>query len=103
MSKEDILESIIALSRRLVSLAQSDEWFEAESLEAERQILIRQYFSTPAAADEAAQRREALQILLDLNQKVMSLLRDRRRILIGDLRSIDEGRAAARAYSGNRK
>lgn len=98
-----MLQSITALSRRLVSLAQSDDWPEAESVEAERQVLIQQYFSKSPGDQDPEQDRQALQILLDLNEKVMGMLRDRRQSLISDLQSIEEGRIAARAYSSNRK
>jgi hypothetical protein len=101
--KDSVLESITALSRRLVSLAQSDGWAEAETVEAERQTLIQQYFSNCPDEQDPEQQRQALQILLDLNEKVMGMLRERRQTLISDLQSIEEGRVAARAYSNNRK
>ena len=100
--QDSVLESITALSRRLVSLAQSDNWSEAESVEAERQALIRQYFSESLEEQDPEQHRQALQILLDLNMRVMGMLRERRQNLISDLQSIEEGRIAARAYSNNR-
>lgn len=96
-----MLESITALSRRLVSLAQSDDWSEAEAVEAERQALIQKYFAKAPDEQDPEQHRQALQILLDLNEKVMHMLRDRRQTLINDLQSIEEGRVAARAYSNN--
>lgn len=98
-----MLESITALSRRLLSLAQSDDWAGADAVEVERRALIQRYFSDSPGKQDPEQHRQALQILLDLNEKVMGLLRERRQTLISDLQSIEEGRIAARAYSRNRK
>ena len=101
MSQTAVLETIMALSRKLLSLAQSDQWFEAASIETERQALIQEYFSTAPADQDLERRQQLFQALLDLNGTVISLLSERRQELIRDLRSVEQGRAAVRAYVGN--
>lgn len=97
------LEVIMALSRKLVLLVQCDKWAEAASVEAERQAMLREYFSTMSGDLDMEQNQQVVKSLLDHNGTVMSLLSKRREHLLRELRSAERGRAAVRAYSGNRE
>jgi hypothetical protein len=97
------LEVIMALSRKLLFLVQCDNWVEAASVEAERQAMLREYFSTMSADLDMEQNKQVVKSLLDHNGTVMSLLSERREHLLRELRSAERGRAAVRAYSGNRE
>ena len=103
MSQNTMLETIMALSRRLVSLAESDQWSEAASIEAERRARIQEYFATLSPDHDVERHQQMFQALLDVNATVLNLLSERRQHLIRDLRSAEQGRAAVRAYNGNRE
>jgi hypothetical protein len=98
-----MLEIIMALSRQLVSLAESDQWSEAASIEGERRARIQEYFATLPSDHDVERHQQMFQALLDVNGTVMSMLSERRQHLIRDLRSAEQGRAAVRAYNGNRE
>jgi hypothetical protein len=102
-SQDATLETIIALSRELLSLVESDQWSKAASIEAERQVNIKEYLSTSPADQDLERHQQVFKALLDLNGTVMSLLRERRQDLVRDLRSAEQGRAAVRAYTGIRE
>lgn len=102
-SHDAMLETVMALSRELLSLVQSDQWSKAASIEAERQAIIKEYLSTSPSDQDLERHRQVFKALLDLNGTVMSLLRERRQDLVRDLRSAEQGRVAVRAYTGNRE
>lgn len=98
--RRDQLDSIIALSKRMLEQARSDEWEEVASLEAKRRKLVMQCFDQPTSQNDAPELASAITEVLSLNEAVAELGKQRRGALGGDIRVSKIGRTAKSAYLG---
>ena len=91
------LDTMLALSRRMLECAEQGAWALLAELEAQRRSLIETLFNDPAAAHRpnvAAVVRE----LLALDDRTVALAASRRQELADVLRGIHLGKHALRAY-----
>jgi len=101
-ASQEILQQSLELSRRLLTLMKEGAWEEAEALEAERFRLIRKGLA--AAPDQALPEKIAILREIDaLNGEMASLAGQGKSKLSGQLRHLQQGRKAGRAYRQSRK
>lgn len=98
------LDRLVSLSERMLGLARAGRWEDVAQAEVERQAALRRLGDITALApdDPGVQLiRERLQAILDLNAEAMRLGGAVREALAAQIRTLNEGRLARRAYLEN--
>ena len=103
---EQALTSILALSERMLTLAQQAEWMSLIEAEDERQVLMARLAElggpdTATDAQHAELIRHKLQAILDLNTRIIDMGHQACQSLSQELRKISGGRQVRQAYLSN--
>ncbi len=97
---QDTWNRIIGLSKDMLTLARDAQWQAVSGLEAERNGLIRQYFSATHPRERWTRIRPMVDELLSMDKEIEGLCRKGQDDLARDLKSLRRGKIAARAYTG---
>ncbi|MCW8907952.1 MAG: flagellar protein FliT [Sedimenticola sp.] len=93
-----MLEQILETSRKMLALAEQDEWEQAEALQRQRQELIEKTFPLDDETAHSAQTATLLKQILSLDGQLRRLAESRRKEIGRALGKISQGRQATRAY-----
>lgn len=100
----DQLDRLVSLSEHMLGLARTGQWAAVAQAEAERQAGLRVLGDAAALAPDDSRVqliRERLQAILDLNAEVMGLGGAVCETLSAQIRTLNDGRLARRAYLEN--
>ena len=99
MAETGALAQALSISQRMVEVARAGQWDELPAMESQRMRLLRDACETaPASLDEAQGRADALEAIRKLNKNLIRLGQTGRENLRSQLRQLNQGRAASRAY-----
>jgi len=93
------IDSITALSKRMLQRARADEWDEVASLEEQRRVLVMQCFNQVTAERDVLELGPAIREIIVLNDELIELGKRCRGKLGGDIHVKKIGGVAKRAYS----
>lgn len=94
-------DKILDLARCMDVQAAEGNWVAVGATEHERDSAIHAFFATPAAAHEATWIASGIREILEIDQRIMGLARQRMSELSGDIGDIRKGRQAQQAYESN--
>ena len=98
--RRKILAPLLELTRGMRLAAEEGDWDRLIALEEERRPLIAALFEPPPQAPESPALRVAIKLIQDQDREIMSLagagLEEFRR----EMRTLDSGRRAVKAYGG---
>ena len=95
-------EAIVALSRRMQSLARDGEWDEVTALEMQRRGDLEAFFARQVTADEAMFVAEGIREVMDLDRETMARCAAAREEAGKQAGLVHQGRRAEAAYNSNR-
>jgi len=103
---EQALASILALSERMLALAQEADWISLIELEDQRQVLMERLSALNQTAGNSDDQqmeliRGRLQAILDLNTRIIDLGHQACQDLSQKIRKITGGRQVRQAYLSN--
>ncbi|MCC5796391.1 MAG: flagellar protein FliT [Methylophaga sp.] len=88
----------IALSERLIQVAEQGDWEVFQKLEPQRQALVKQLDVSTVDTDEVTQVREGLAQLISLNERLEQLCQTQRTELLQQLQVLKKSDKARKAY-----
>lgn len=88
----------IALSERLIQIAEQGDWEVFQKLEPQRQALVKQLDVSTVDPDEVTQVREGLAQLISLNEQLEQLCQSQRTELLQQLQLLKKSDKARKAY-----
>ncbi|PKM46134.1 MAG: hypothetical protein CVV05_03930 [Gammaproteobacteria bacterium HGW-Gammaproteobacteria-1] len=101
-SRQQHWEAIVALSRRMQSLAREGQWDEVTALELQRRNDMEAFFSRQVTADEAEFIAEGIREVMDLDRETMVRCAAAREETGKQAGVVHQGRRMEAAYNGNR-
>jgi hypothetical protein len=90
--------SILRISGKMSQLAQQLQWADLAQLEHKRQNLIKSFFSSPVAPEDAELVREGIHRILDMDQQIISMGKRHRGELSDKLVDFNTHKRAVSAY-----
>ena len=100
VSRLQLLDDALDMSRRMASLGDAGDWDAVIELEPERRTLLEQAFATHAPADEVVADR--VRAILDLDRQLMARSIEARDRIAEQLSQASKGRKATNAYQSAR-
>jgi hypothetical protein len=100
VSRHQLLDDALDMSRRMASLGDAGDWDAVIELEPERRTLLEQAFATHAPADDVVADR--VRAILDLDKHLMARSIEARDRIADELSQTSKGRKAANAYQSAR-
>lgn len=94
-------DDILKLSRRMLEDAGKGDWDRTAQLQAQRQQLMNDYFVTPVPEAEAGVVASGIREMLDIDRKLIEHSKQAMNGLSSDLKKINKGKHASRAYVVN--
>lgn len=97
----DLVTTLISESEQLVSLAESEEWDAFSELEQERQSHVKQLDlrNVDLPEQQNLELRNQMAVLIVLNDKVEAICREKRSETVKDLKTLNQGNKAKKAYT----
>ena len=97
----DLVTTLISESEQLVSLAESEEWGAFSELEQERQSHVKQLDlrSVDLPEQQNLELRNQMAVLIVLNDKIEAICREKRSKTVKDLKKLNQGNKAKKAYT----
>lgn len=86
------------LARELLQHARNQNWEAVGEVRGRREELIHRFFEKPVAALEAGVVREGILAVLEADEEVTALARQARSNAAADMKKLQSGRAAKKAY-----
>lgn len=96
--KGDTWHAILHASEALLDAAQAANWDGLSELAAERDALIRDYFSKPVTVENALQIQDKITQLLAMDDQVLGFARKEQDNLLPALKAFSKGKKAINAY-----
>lgn len=96
--KDDAWYAILHATEELLKAAQNASWDDLSQIAAERDALIRDYFSKPVTVDNALRVRDKLEQLLAMDDQVLGLARKEKTNLLPALKSLSQNKKAISSY-----
>jgi len=100
ISRHQLLDDALNMSRRMASLGDAGDWDAVIELEPERRTLLEQAFATHAPADDVVADR--VRAILDLDKRLMARSIEARDRIADELTQANKGRKATNAYQSAR-
>lgn len=97
-TRDDAWHAILHASESLLQAAQAADWDALSGLAAERDMLIRAYFSEPVTVDSAIHVRDKIQQLLAIDDQVLGLARKEQGNLLPAMKAFSQGKKAVGVY-----
>lgn len=97
-NNDDGWHAILHASQTLLDAAQTASWDDLSDLAAERDALIRAYFSKPITVENALQIRDKITQLLAMDDQVLGLARKEQDNLLPALKAFSKSKKAIGAY-----
>jgi midasin (ATPase involved in ribosome maturation) len=92
------LHETVKMTEQMMKNAESNQWETVIKLEKQRQQMIEDLFNNHEEKDRTQHFNQLLQTLIDLNQKLANLGESHVKNLGGELKAVQKGRQATRAY-----
>lgn len=97
-TRDDLVDQVIQVSSQMLELAHAGDWEAFDTRQTERDQLIRVTFPEPLTAPPPAPLTERLQIILDLDRRLVAAGRKRRDQLQQQRLELQRARKSARLY-----
>jgi hypothetical protein len=96
-----LVATLISESEKLLSLAESEQWDTFSEIEQARQNNIKQLDLRNVSLPEQknTELRSQMQVLIALNSQIEAIFREKRSEAAAELRKINQGSKAKKAYS----
>lgn len=95
---DDAWHAILQASQILLDAAQTATWDDLSDIAAQRDILIRDYFSKPITVENALHIRDKITQLLAIDDQVLGLARQEKDNLMPALKAFSKNKKAIGAY-----
>ena len=100
-NREKLLQELLSLHHLMLQWAEEGKWVDVAAGEKVRQEGLKRFFQKPISKEQLPEVRAALKTMLDINEKLMGLVKKGRGGLGQDISSIQKGRRAVAAYGQN--
>ena len=97
-SPEALLDEALSLTRKMLELAEKDEWEALRELEQKQSGLLRTCFESKKPFQDKAAAAKAVQEILDLHEKIFEIGSHFGSHMQEELIKLQKGRDASRAY-----
>ncbi len=95
------MQELLFLHERMLQLAEEGKWTDVAAAEAIRRKRLEHYFQKPVDREQVDQVRGALESMLELNNRILLLVKKGRGGVGQDISEIQKGRRAMAAYGKN--
>ncbi len=102
MTRQTQWEGIVALSRRMQTLARDEQWDEVTALELQRRSDMEAFFARKVSPDEAGFIAEGIREVMELDRETMVHCAAAREEAGKQAGVVQQGRRAEAAYNSNR-
>jgi len=98
LNQKTLISQALALTEKVLSLAESDEWETFAELEQQRLQIIQQIDTSNLTLSDADEARNSLQKMIELNARLQRVCEESRQFAANELKSLKKGASAIKAY-----
>ncbi len=100
-AESQLLDEIHELSKRMLSVAKTQQWQDLQAMEQQRKRIIDQFFAHPVASKDADRVAFIIKQIITINQQITSELEQKKVQLGVDFKQFNSSRKASNAYLDN--
>ncbi len=101
--RADVWLSILTLSTNMIEAAVAEDWEQVQVLDSQRGGLIEAFFSQAIAPHESALVERGIQKILQSDQQVIALGRERQQVIMMEVGQLSHNKRAVAAYSSHQQ